>query len=245
MSLPQLQNRFYAGPDGIASAAAVELHGLLARSSGEGPFGIALSGGRIAKAFYDELVRVFERAGVEALHRFREAHFFWADERCVSPLDPESNFYTAKSALFDPLHIPSGNIHRVFGEIDPGHAAAQAEAELCRIMPLNDSGQPILNLVILGMGEDGHVASLFPGEGSDALGDERVYRDVIAVKPPPRRITLGYQAIISARECWVLASGSGKLDAFERMLKGDQSLPITRIVSNRKSTIFFQDIQNS
>lgn len=239
----RIQNRYLPGPAEIASAAATELHGLIARHTSGEPFGIALSGGRIAKAFYNALVQVFSRSAIEVLYRFRQTHFFWADERCVPPFDAESNFSTAKSALFDPLQIPSVNIHRIFGEVEPAYAAAQAEAELCRIMPLNENGQPVLDLVILGMGEDGHIASLFPAEPITMLGDERVYRDVIATKPPPQRITLGYPAVLAARECWVLASGAGKQAAFKGMLEEDDSLPISRIVAHRERTLFFQDIQ--
>lgn len=239
ISPAKFKSRYLGSPSAIASAAAVELHGLLQRHVSGLPFGIALSGGRIAKSFYEEVVQSCRKAPVD----FENVHFFWADERCVPPLDPESNYLTAQTFLFQPLEIPVSNIHRIFGEADPAYACAQAEAELCRIMPLDENGQPRLDLVILGMGEDGHVASLFPGEPEEMITDGKVYRSVIAVKPPPQRITLGYAPIFAARECWVLASGEGKKAAYERLEQGDASLPIARIVSGRSETLIFQDIK--
>src|SRR5205809_939196 len=149
---------------------------------------VALSGGRIAKTFYDAIVQIVRSESRHVDH----IHFFFADERCVPPTDPESNFLTARQSLFDPLHIRTEQIHRIHGETDDTYAAQEAEAELCRIAPLASTGQPILDLVILGMGEDGHTASLFPGESDTLVDDSAVYRAVTAVKPPPRRITLGY-----------------------------------------------------
>lgn len=237
---PKLQNRYLPTPEELARAAAAELAGLLFRRSDLAiPFGIALSGGRIAKPFYQEIVQaVGDRKGL-----FENVHFFWADERCVAPSDPESNLPVARECLFVPLEIPSENIHRIRGEDSPQWAVKEAEAELCRLMPLNSAGQPVLDLVILGMGEDGHVASLFPAEGAEWIDHPAVYRKVVATKPPPDRITLGYGPIIAAREVWVLASGSGKKQAFGGLIQMDPALPIVRVVAARTRTLVFQDIE--
>ena len=113
-----------------------------------------------------------------------------------------------------PLGIPAHHIHRIRGETPPGAAAAQAETELRDLAPPGQGGQPVLDLVFLGMGEEGHVASLFPGEPPEIVASPAVYRPVTASKPPPRRITLGYPAIAAARQVWVLAAGPGKDQAF-------------------------------
>lgn len=237
---PKIRIRHLPTTEELARAAAVELLGLLKRRTDESvAFGIALSGGRIARPFYREIVAGANRSPTS----FREVHFFWADERCVPPSDAENSYAIARDELFVPLEIAGENIHRIRGEVDWKYAVDEAEAELCRIMPLNDAGQPVLDVVILGMGEDGHVASLFPEEGSEMIKDTRVYRKVTATKPPPDRITLGYQPILAAREVWVLASGNGKGEAYQRLLIGDEQLPIPRIAARRNSTLIFQDIQ--
>jgi 6-phosphogluconolactonase len=236
----QLHPRYLPTPEAISRAAATDLHGLLARRVDLSiPFGIALSGGRIAKSFYAAIVEATSRAPVS----FDDVHFFWADERCVPPSSAESNYAVASENLFQPLEIPEENIHRIQGEAEAAFAATNAEAEICRILPLNAEGQPILDLVILGMGEDGHIASLFPSEPPEMMRDRAVYRRVIAAKPPPERITLGYQPILAAREVWILASGDGKREAYTRVLQADRALPASRIIGNRDETRIFQDIQ--
>lgn len=199
---------------------------------------IALSGGRIAKSFYDGIVFEVRERGLN----IDRVHFFFADERCVPPTDPESNFLTARQSLFDPLHIRAEQIHRIRGEASDDYAAQEAEAELCRIAHMDGEGQPILDLVILGMGEDGHTASLFPGEPAELMADRRVYRAVTASKPPPRRVTIGYGPLGVAREVWVLASGQGKEGALRQVLSGTSDLPLGRVLRGRSKSLIFSDI---
>jgi 6-phosphogluconolactonase len=238
MPAKRLHIRRLPTPDAIAAAAAAELHGLLHRRDPASAFGIALSGGRIAAKFYDALAEAHRRRPAP----LDNVHFFWADERCVSPESPENNFRTARLHLFEPLAVDPSAVHRIRGEVDCTYAVQEAEAELCRLMPLNEAGQPVLDVVILGMGEDGHVASLFPGESEELAASGAVYRNVHAVKPPPERVTLGYAPIAAAREVWVLASGPGKADAFAGLLAKNALLPIVRVVLSRPQTIVFQDI---
>jgi 6-phosphogluconolactonase len=223
-------------PEEIAQTAARDLVGLLkGRGDLSIPFGLALSGGRIARTFYEAICVLAKTSD------FENVHFFWADERCVPPSDPENNYATARQYLLEPLRIQEETIHRIRGDVDPKYAVEEAEAELCRLMPLTEMGQPILDGVILGMGEDGHVASLFPAEPLAMVDDARVYRKVIATKPPPDRITLGYQPIIVAKEVWVLASGRAKAEALERVSNGDQALPLARVVARRTGTIVYHE----
>ena len=236
----KLQLQYLPTPEELARAAALKLVGLLKRRSDlRQPFGIALSGGRIAQPFNEAIVSTVRQSPTS----FDDVHFFWADERCVSGTSPESNFAAALLHLFVPLRIPQPNIHRILGDREIDFAVREAEAELCRVMPLNPAAQPVLDLVILGMGEDGHVASLFPEEKADLLSDDKVYRHVTATKPPPDRITLGYQPILAARDVWVLASGIGKLTALRGLIAGDERLPIARVVAGRQQTVVFQDIE--
>jgi len=169
-------------------------------------------------------------------------HFFWGDERCVPPADAESNFGLGRRYLLDPLVIQPDKIHRVRGEIAPERAAEEAQAEICRIAAMNGAGQPVLDLIFLGMGEDGHVASLFPDAPDEVVRSQSVYLPVIASKPPPRRITINFAAIAAARQAWVLASGAGKEDALRRSLLSNGETPLSRVVQMREKTIIFTDV---
>ena len=202
------------------------------------PYCVALAGGRIAKHFFEAVARLFP----PDICAFGSVHFFWSDERCVPPDDPESNFGMARDLLLAPLRIPEEQIHRVRGEEPPALAAARAEAELRRIAPSQSGGQPVLDLIFLGMGEDGHVASLFPGESEAAMASKAVYRPVTAVKPPPQRVTMGYFTIAAARQTWVLASGAGKEEALRESLRPGDHTPLARILRLRSQTRIFTNI---
>ncbi|SPE53599.1 6-phosphogluconolactonase [Verrucomicrobia bacterium] len=202
------------------------------------PYVVALSGGRIAGRFFS--------AAADGAGAFRQllapVHLFWSDERCVPPEDPESNFALARKLLLEPLEIPDSQIHRVRGEEEPEAAASHAAGELRGVAPSNAAGQPVLDLVFLGMGEDGHVASLFPGEPEATADDPAIYRPVLAVKPPPRRITMGYLTIAAARQVWVLASGAGKERALRDSLAPEGRTPLARVLKMRSQTTVFTDI---
>jgi 6-phosphogluconolactonase len=228
-------------PSGGALASAVAerwLEVLETASRNEAPYCAALSGGRIARKFCAE---VAERAPAHAVS-FGNVHFFWADERCVPPTDAESNFAIAQDLLLGPLRIPPDRVHRIRGEIAPQRAAGEAEAEICRIAPLNGSGRPVLDLVLLGMGEDGHVASLFPDCQVEVVNSEAVYLVVVAPKPPPKRISINYSTICAAREAWVLASGAGKEEALRVSLSPEGRTPLARVIQMRPKTMIFSDI---
>ena len=199
---------------------------------------VALSGGRIARRFFES---VFTRAKYCDLS-LGSMHFFWGDERCVPPTDSESNFAVARELLLTPMGISAENIHRIRGEDPPEPASIAAQAELCKVATINRSGHPVLEMIFLCLGEDGHVASLFPGESEELITDARIYRPVIAAKPPPRRITLGYSTIAAAKEVWVLASGSGKENALRDSLGPGGRTPLARVLQLRSQTRVFTDI---
>jgi len=199
---------------------------------------VALSGGRIARKFFSA---VAEQAGTRSVS-FGRVHFFWADERCVLPDDPESNFYLAKELLFTPLKVVATQIHRIRGEDSPEVAAKVASTEISQIAPMNAAGQPVLDLIFLGLGEDGHVASLFPGESNVLILDKVIYRVVNnSPKPPPNRVTLGYAEITAARQVWVLVSGAGKETALRESLGSQGRTPLARLTQFRTRTKIFCD----
>jgi 6-phosphogluconolactonase len=200
---------------------------------------VALSGGRITQKFFTETVAQAHARKISFAH----VHFFWADERCLPPTDPESNFKLADDLLFTPLKISAEKIHRLRGEDSPSAAVKIAEAEVCRIAPQNQNGQPVLDLVLLGMGEDGHVASLFPNAGTEIVNCGAPFLAVEnSPKPPPARISLSYLAIANARQVWALVSGAGKTDALRETLKTDGQTPLARVISLRKVTKIFSDL---
>jgi 6-phosphogluconolactonase len=109
---------------------------------------------------------------------------------------------------------------------------------------LDKNGQPVLDLVLLGLGEDGHTASLFPGESDEVASSPAVYRAIFnSPKPPPERVTLGYGAIAAAQQVWMLASGgAAKEKAFRESLIADGRTPFGRVLRDRNETRIFSDI---
>lgn len=201
---------------------------------------VALSGGRITLKFFAAVIEL-ARAQNRSL---TDVHFFWADERCVPPEDKESSFGAANDAFFRPLEIAASQIHRVWGEATPARAVEQAVAEIKRVVPLNAGGLPELDLIFLGLGEDGHVASLFSRETESERADRAIYRVIEnSPKPPPTRVTLGYPVIAAARQVWVLASGAGKETALRDSLAAQGNTPLARVLQMRAWTRVFTDIQ--
>jgi 6-phosphogluconolactonase len=224
----------------LANVAAHEwLQQIATRPANSGNYCVALSGGRIAKTFSSAVTMLAKARKLD----FKAVHFFWGDERCVPPTDAESNFAIAQELIFAPLGIPETQIHRIRGEDDPKQAAKEAETELRDLAPKTPKGQPVFDLIFLGMGEDGHTASLFPGEPAKLATDKSVYRSVTGPKPPPKRITLGYQAIAAAQHVWVMASGAGKEKALHDSLKADGKTPLGKVLKLRSQTKVFTDIK--
>lgn len=233
----------FANPDELARAVAGRwLDEIEAANRAGMNHCVALSGGRITQKFFASTV---EQAR-ERKTSFAGVHFFWADERCVPPDDPESNYRLANELLFAPLQIPSGQIHRVLGEAAPEVAMTTAEKELRKYAKPTEN-QPVFDLIFLGMGEDGHIASLFPNAKPISTNDAKCKDSFLFVsdspKPPPRRISLTFNAIAAAKEVWVLASGSGKETALRESISEKGQTPLGRVIGLRKGTKVFSDIR--
>jgi 6-phosphogluconolactonase len=233
----------FASADELARAAAsVWLDEIESANRAGKTHCVALSGGRITQKFF---AATNEQAKTRAVS-FSNVHFFWADERCLPPTDPDSNFKLANELLFAPLNISAEQIHRLRGEDSPQAAVKNAEAEIRRIVPLGQNGQPVLDLVLLGMGEDGHVASLFPNAGPEVLDCAAPFLAVEnSPKPPPIRISLSFPAIAAAQQVWVLVSGAGKADALRESLSPDGQTPLARVIQSRTGTKMFSDLPKS
>jgi 6-phosphogluconolactonase len=204
------------------------------------PHCVALSGGRIALKFFTSVVGQSKEREIS----LGLVHFFWADERCVPPDDAESNFKTAHELLFAPLRINDAQIHRIHGEDSPEIAVQKATMDISRVAPKNSDGQPILDLIFLGMGEDGHIASLFPNASTETLNCTGPFLLIEnSPKPPSRRISLSYVAIAAAKQVWVLASGAGKEVALRDSLDFSEKTPLARVIQSRPHTSIYSDIR--
>jgi len=214
--------RVFPDPDAVASAAADEFVRRAGSKVESGRiFTVALSGGSTPKRLYDLLAADPYRHQVP----WRDIHFFWGDERTVPPDDAESNFGAANERLFSQVDIPADNIHRIKGEAgDPMAAAADYEAELFRFFGLEEGEFPRLDLAFLGMGADGHTASLFPA--TQALSETRR----LAVAPwieklQTHRVTLTCPVFNKAACIRFLVTGSDKADTLKAVLDGNSDKP--------------------
>ena len=187
-----------------------------------GQFRIALSGGNTPRPVYAE----FGRIGCDFPWQY--VRFTFGDERCVPPDDKESNFRMAREALFEPFEVPEKSILRMRGEIDPPLAAQEYEDQL-RLLATQE-GERIYrhDLMLLGMGGDGHTASLFPG--TQALAEE--VRQVTANFVPQLqtfRLTMTYPLINQSRQVLFLVQASKNPEILDRVLDGDQAYPAARV----------------
>ncbi|MCP3104454.1 6-phosphogluconolactonase [Myxococcus sp. K15C18031901] len=174
---------------------------------------LALSGGSTPGPAYRELARMtlpWERVDV-----------YFVDERFVPPDHPESNYHLVEDTLLRPLRLGPSQVFRMEGERDDRDAAANDYAAR---LPSS------LDVVLLGMGPDGHTASLFPSHPALEEKSRRVLA-VVGPKPPPWRMTLTLPTLLGANAVLMLVAGAGKKDAVQRALAGDQSLPAARVTN--------------
>lgn len=185
-------------------------------------FRLGLTGGRSPRAIHEEVVA---QAGGLPWNRVQ---FTFGDERCVPPDHEESNFRLAYESLIVPAKIPEGNVFRMRGEIDPEAAAQEYEAKLAALAARLNESRYTHDLLLLGLGEDGHVASLFPG--SAAL-EEQTHNvlPVIGPKPPPQRLTMTLPLINTARQILFLVPDPAKRPLVEAVINGDTRYPATRV----------------
>ena len=201
-----------ADPEGVAERAAADVARHVRRIREErGVAHLALSGGTTPKRTYELLAaRAADLEGV---------HIWFADERCVAPDDEQSNYRLVADSLLTPARIGPDRVHRMEGELGPDEGARRYEQTLRDGVESWERELPVLDLIVLGIGPVGHVASLFPGSPALDAGDRVLCLGVReAPKPPPDRITLSLAVLRAARRCLLLATGAGKADAVDAML---------------------------
>ncbi len=185
-------------------------------------FRIALSGGNTPRPIYERLAISGRDLPWESIR------MTFGDERCVPPDDSQSNFRMAREALFIPAAIPEKSIMRMRGEIDPKIAAREYENELDLLAAQRGEDTYRHDLILLGLGDDGHTASLFPG----TAGLEETTRRVIANFVPKFsswRLTFTFPLINHARQICFLVNATKSAELIERVLRGDPQLPATRV----------------
>jgi 6-phosphogluconolactonase len=198
---------------------------------------VALTGGTIA----DKIHREIARLGAESDIDWSRIDFFWGDERFVAPDSDERNARQAATAMLDALPVDPARVHEIPSTADAADvdAAATAYAETVRAM-----GSGRFDLLMLGVGPDGHVASLFPGFPQLAVDDAVAVGVTGSPKPPPERVTLTYPALARSEEVWFVVSGSDKAGAVGRALSahppGTHELPAVG-VHGQVETIWFLD----
>jgi 6-phosphogluconolactonase len=232
---PRFEVRVLPDPSEAAEAAAREL--VAAFSDSIGRFRVAFSGGSTPKLLFDRLAGDTFRTLVD----WTRARVFFVDERCVPPGDARSNYRLAKEHLLDPLRVPPENVFRIRGEEEPRRAAEEYEALLDR--EFGADGPPRFDYVLLGLGTDGHTASLFPG--TKALGETRRFAvENYVPKLGEWRLTLTLPVLNAARRAVFLVVGKEKRDAVAVVVRTERSradLPASLVRPDRGSLIWILD----
>lgn len=192
---------------------------------------VALAGGSTPRRCHELLA--------EQVGEWSRVHIWLSDERCVPPDDPEANYLMVRESLLDRVSIPDANVHRVQGELGPEVAADAYEAELRgHVAEATQADVPILDIVMAGMGEDGHTLSLFPGNPAVTVRDRIVVGVHGAPKPPPERVSFTLDLAHAARRCFLLVAGASKADALGSVLAGaDPHVPASLLRFGRLEVI--------
>ncbi len=224
MKVQSARLQILADPDALAQRVGDWL--LAFAKAKQGAFSVCLSGGSTPRKLYERLCEP------QALAAFpwARAHWFWGDERFVPQDDARSNFRMAREALLARAPVPAANIHAIPTEnLQPEAAASLYEHELQRFYGADrlEPGRPLFDVTLLGLGEDGHTASLFPG--LPVLAErEHWAAAVLGAKSEPR-VTLTYPALESSARVAFLVIGESKRSILKRFLSGDETLPAARL----------------
>jgi 6-phosphogluconolactonase len=188
-------------------------------------FTCGLTGGSAALIFLGAL----READVE----WSRVTLFWGDERAVPPDSVDSNFGLAEQMLLRPLAAKAPNAVRMQGELPDLHFAAKRYSQA---LP------PALDLLILGVGDDGHICSLFPGHAALRISDSSVTVVEDSPKPPPRRLTLTLSYVLKSRRIWIVAVGERKRLLLQRAISRDAATtPLDLVIAQNKAVSVFTD----
>lgn len=207
----------------LGNTAASYVSHLSAQAIAErGRFTVALSGGSLPKLLCPPLVAEPLRSQVD----WSSWYVFWADERCVPLTGPNSNYRLAREYLFEQVDIPPGQIYPLDDALDPAAAATAYQARLAEVFQPPAGQRPRFDLILLGMGEDGHTASLFLHHPLLKETERWVAPVFDSPKPPPARITLTLPLINNARQVAFITTGAGKAEALSQVMRADTANPL-------------------
>ncbi len=230
LNLKNTEVKIYSDVDLLAHAAATLLCNRL--SSTKGDIAVSLAGGSTPKRLYELLASPTYLEQIP----WKRVHWFWGDERFVPPDDPQSNFSMFKTTVLSRAPVPATNIHPIptIG-LTPEIAADVYAQELQRFHgeKVLSAKNPLFGVVILGLGEDGHTASLFPG--SPALKERSRWATCANLDQAVPRITLTYPALESCHDCLFLVTGSAKRTILRSIFRGDV-FPATRLKPQGRCT---------
>ena len=194
---------------------------------------VSLSGGSTPKLLFQVLASDYAQA-VD----WSKVHLFWGDERCVAPDDAESNYGECKALLLDKISIPPENVHRVLGENDPAGEAVRYGDEIRQHVAAGSGGLPAFDLMILGMGGDGHTASIFPYQ-MELMKSENVCEVAVHPDSGQKRVTITGNVLNASKAVAFLITGGGKAEVLKTVVEQTGSeYPATHIQPAGSLTFF-------
>ena len=186
------------------------------------PFHLALAGGTTPERCHELLAPLVQDWG--------HVHIWVSDERAVAPDDDDANWKMVRTSLLDRIAIPAENLHRVLGEEGAEVAATGYDAEIRGLVPPGPHDVPAFDLIMAGMGPDGHTLSLFPGHPEIDITDVLVAPVHDSPKPPPDRVTFTLPLVLACPRVMLLVAGAEKADALSRVLAGpDPATPASML----------------
>lgn len=194
----------FKSPEDLANQFADQLMNWVENHSGN-TFHMAISGGKTPDLLFSVLASKYADSSL-----WQKVHFWWVDERMVPPIDPESNFGVAQKLLFSKISIPEENIHRIKGENVPEAEALSYSAQIQKNVP-QQNGWPDFDLILLGMGDDGHTASIFPDQ-MNLLHSSHICKVATQPQSGQKRVTLTGKVICSTSMVCFLVTGSNKAE---------------------------------
>jgi 6-phosphogluconolactonase len=215
----------FDSPDLLAEHLASELRSSVNNSLNN--FFLSVSGGNSPEFFFKKLAQAPYKDNID----WDKLHFFWCDERCVSPDNPESNYGMTKRNLFDFISIPEKNIHRIAGEANPNEEVVRYTTGIEDLVPVGENGLPRFDRILLGLGQDGHTSSIFPGKNLLF-----VYSNIAGVAKHPetgqKRISLTKDVLNNGKRITFVVTGRNKAKVLSEILNnlpGSKNYPAVEI----------------